>query len=92
MPPAVTVVLLVTFIVLQTGPCVFQSVRILPSNAVKYKKSFTAIRFAGAALSAPVFISDTIVVPPAVPSLFQSSTPCVPSSAVKYSIPFEAVN
>ena len=39
----------------------------------------------------PGQISLTITVPAAVPSLFQSSSPCVPSMAVKNSVPLTLV-
>ena len=45
------------------------------------------VKFAGLEFDAPEKMSFTITVPAAVPSLFQSSVPLVPSLALKNSVP-----
>src|SRR5262245_60070145 len=66
-----------------------------PSSAVKNSVPLTSVRFpihaAGNPPAGPGLMSLTILVPAAVPSLFHSSRPCTPSSAVKNSVPLRLV-
>src|SRR5262245_60999743 len=73
-------------------PSLFHSSRpVVPSSAVKNSVPFTVVRYLGPEReSEPVLsglMSLTREVPAAVPSLFHSSRPCVPSFAVKNSVP-----
>src|SRR5262249_19073833 len=83
---------------------VHSSCPFLPSLAVKNSFPLTLVRLPGLELALPLTMSATRTVPVVVvwlplvlvtvvpvPSLFQSSRPCTPSSAVKYSMPFTLV-
>ena len=63
-----------------------------PVMAAKYSIPFTSVRYLGTSVCSPGQMSLTSTVPASVPSLFQSSSPFVPSSAMKYSMPFTFVS
>ena len=65
------------------GPALHSSLPCLPSLAVKKRVSPTAVRFWGSLLALPRRMFLTIVVPLRVPSLRQSSWPCLLSMPTK---------
>src|SRR5262249_19513368 len=67
-------------------PSLCQTVRPVPSSAVKKSRVLKSSRSAGLDDALPPLMFLTRLVLPAVPSVFHSSRPLVPSSALKYSV------
>ena len=72
-------------------PSLFHSWSLVPLLAAKKSVPPTLTRSVGFELAADGLMSATSVVPLNVPSLFHNSRPCVPSLAVKNSVPLTFV-
>ena len=73
-------------------PSLLQSPWLTPSSARKNSMPPARVSSVGYELPEPGLMSLTRTVPAGVPSVFHSSTPLVPSSAVKNTVPFASVN
>ena len=64
----------------------------MASNILKYTIPLTLVKITGPLELRPALLSESLIVPVAVPLLRQSSLPKVPSLALKNRIPLALIN